>query len=166
MMWNSTVVPLRQPETIDDPLTAVLRSGARRLLAQAIEAEAEVNRTGFPGGDFAWVRRRWPDLSHQPGGRAARHRDPFPAELPPDLAHAVDPEIPLPDPTDFGSQDRVPPPSGRQARGVAPPGGMLVESRRSDRHHMADRLDPIDRAVFVDEGDHGFERRSSSAIAK
>ena len=31
---------------------------------------------------------------------------------------------------------------------------------------MADRLDPIDRAVFVDEGDHGFERRSSSAIAK
>ena len=26
---------------IDDPLTAILRSGARRLLAQAIEAEAE-----------------------------------------------------------------------------------------------------------------------------
>jgi putative transposase len=37
----NTVVPLRQPDTIDDPLTAVLRSGARRLLAQAIEAEAE-----------------------------------------------------------------------------------------------------------------------------
>jgi len=37
----STVVSLRQPETIDDPLTAVLRSGARRLLAQAIEAEAD-----------------------------------------------------------------------------------------------------------------------------
>ena len=41
MMRNSTVVRLRQPEAIDDPLTAVLRSGARRLLAQAIEAEAE-----------------------------------------------------------------------------------------------------------------------------
>ena len=40
-------------------------------------------------------------------------------ELPPDLAHAVDPEIPLPDPADLGSQDRVPPPSGRQARGVS-----------------------------------------------
>jgi putative transposase len=38
---DSTVVRLRQPEEIDDPLTAVLRSGARRLLAQAIEAEAE-----------------------------------------------------------------------------------------------------------------------------
>jgi len=36
-----TVVPLRQPDAVDDPLTAVLRDGARRLLAQAIEAEAE-----------------------------------------------------------------------------------------------------------------------------
>ncbi len=40
-MSSTTVIPLRQPETTDDPLTAVLRSGARRLLAQAIEAEAE-----------------------------------------------------------------------------------------------------------------------------
>jgi putative transposase len=38
---DSNVVPLRQPEEVDDPLTAVLRSGARRLLAQAVEAEAE-----------------------------------------------------------------------------------------------------------------------------
>jgi putative transposase len=41
MTSSSTVVPLRQPDTIEDPLTAVLRSGARRLLAQAVEAEAE-----------------------------------------------------------------------------------------------------------------------------
>ena len=41
MSSSSTVVPLRQPDTVDDPLTAVLRDGARRLLAQAIEAEAE-----------------------------------------------------------------------------------------------------------------------------
>src|SRR5215210_137073 len=41
MTSDSTVVPLRQPEATDDPLTAILRSGARRLLAQAIEAEAE-----------------------------------------------------------------------------------------------------------------------------
>jgi len=40
-MSSSSVVPLRQPDTVDDPLTAVLRDGARRLLAQAIEAEAE-----------------------------------------------------------------------------------------------------------------------------
>ncbi len=41
MTSDSTVVPLRQPEAAEDPLTAVLRNGARRLLAQAIEAEAE-----------------------------------------------------------------------------------------------------------------------------
>ena len=40
-MSTATVVPLRQPDTAEDPLTEVLRSGARRLLAQAIEAEAE-----------------------------------------------------------------------------------------------------------------------------
>ena len=41
MTSDSTVVPLRQPDAIDDPLTVILRSGARRLLAQAVEAEAE-----------------------------------------------------------------------------------------------------------------------------
>jgi putative transposase len=41
MTTHTTLVPLRQPDTIDDPLTAILRSGARRLLAQAIEAEVE-----------------------------------------------------------------------------------------------------------------------------
>jgi transposase-like protein len=35
------VVRLRQPEEIDDPLTEVLRAGARRLLAEAVELEAE-----------------------------------------------------------------------------------------------------------------------------
>jgi len=38
---NSNVFPLRQPGNIDDPLTDILQSGARRLLAQAIELEAE-----------------------------------------------------------------------------------------------------------------------------
>ena len=41
MTSSSTVVSLRQPDTVDDPLTSVLRNGARRLLAQAIEAEAD-----------------------------------------------------------------------------------------------------------------------------
>ena len=38
---NSNVFPLRQPGNIDDPLTDILQSGARRLLARAIELEAE-----------------------------------------------------------------------------------------------------------------------------
>src|SRR5215212_584752 len=41
MTSDTTVVALRQPEAVEDPLTAVLRSGARRLLAQAVDAEAE-----------------------------------------------------------------------------------------------------------------------------
>ena len=38
-MIDSTVLKLSQPGTICDPLTEVLRSGARSLLAQAVEAE-------------------------------------------------------------------------------------------------------------------------------
>jgi len=38
---NINIVPLRQLEEIDDPLTNILRSGARQLLAQAVEMEAE-----------------------------------------------------------------------------------------------------------------------------
>jgi putative transposase len=36
------IVGLRQPGEIDDPLTDILRSGARQLLARAVELEAEV----------------------------------------------------------------------------------------------------------------------------
>ena len=41
MNTDTNVVRLRQPNEIDDPLTDVLRTGARRLLAQAVELEAE-----------------------------------------------------------------------------------------------------------------------------
>lgn len=38
-MTEDTVVALRQPGETDDPLTEVLRAGARQLLVQAVEAE-------------------------------------------------------------------------------------------------------------------------------
>ena len=41
MHTPTSIVRLRQPNEIDDPLTEVLRTGARRLLAQAVEMEAE-----------------------------------------------------------------------------------------------------------------------------
>jgi transposase-like protein len=41
MTETTNIVRLRQPDTIDDPLTDILRAGARKLLAQAIEIEAE-----------------------------------------------------------------------------------------------------------------------------
>ena len=41
MTEPTNIVRFRQPDDVDDPLTEVLRSGARRLLAQAVEQEAE-----------------------------------------------------------------------------------------------------------------------------
>jgi transposase-like protein len=41
MTTNSSILAFPHPDEIDDPLTLVLREGARRLLAQAVEAEAE-----------------------------------------------------------------------------------------------------------------------------
>ena len=40
-MDENRVVALRQKGAIDDPLTEILRAGARRLIAQAVEAEFE-----------------------------------------------------------------------------------------------------------------------------
>jgi putative transposase len=40
-MSENRVVALRQKGAIDDPLTEILRTGARRLIAQAVEAEFE-----------------------------------------------------------------------------------------------------------------------------
>ncbi len=40
MNETSSILQLRQPEEIDDPLTSVLRCGARQLLVQAVECEA------------------------------------------------------------------------------------------------------------------------------
>ena len=41
MLRDTTVIPFRQPEAIDDPLTEVAREGARRMLAQVLIAEAD-----------------------------------------------------------------------------------------------------------------------------
>ncbi len=41
MNETSNIVALRQPDDIDDPLTNILRAGARKLLAQAVEIEVE-----------------------------------------------------------------------------------------------------------------------------
>ena len=51
-------VPLCQSDAIDDPLRAILRSGARRLLAQAIEAEAETFLTTMKGVQLPDGRER------------------------------------------------------------------------------------------------------------
>jgi len=66
MTSSSTAVPLRQPNEIDDPLTAVLRAGARRLLAQAIEAEADAFLAAMKGERLPDGRERVVRHGHGP----------------------------------------------------------------------------------------------------
>src|ERR1022692_62444 len=62
MSRDTTVIPFRQPEAIDDPLTEVAREGARRMLAQVLIAEAD-----------AFVAQ-WKDLKLPDGrDRVVRH---------------------------------------------------------------------------------------------
>ena len=62
MSRDTTVIPFRQPEAVDDPLTEVAREGARRMLAQVLIAEAD-----------AFVAQ-WKDLKLPDGrDRVVRH---------------------------------------------------------------------------------------------
>ena len=100
---------------------------------------------------------------HQACHGAASDRDLFPEKLAPDLPDAVDAEILLVHAPDFNPQgDIALGPCGQLAR-VGAPAGMGMIRRRGDRQNAADRLDPVNGAVLVNEGDHGLNRRSSSA---
>src|SRR5436305_3904286 len=65
-MGDSTVISLRQPDEVEDPLTAVLRKGARRLLAQAIEAEADAFLATMKGVQLPDGRDRLVRHGHGP----------------------------------------------------------------------------------------------------
>ncbi len=41
MESDTDIIALRQPESVDDPLTEIARDGARRMLAAALRAEAD-----------------------------------------------------------------------------------------------------------------------------
>ena len=105
-------------------------------------------------------------LAHQPRHRASRGHDALPGQLPPDLAYTVDAEVGLDHALDLDHQRRVAASTNRLLVRIGTPGGMRVVGRRGDRQHPADRLDPVDCPMIVDETDHGRDRRSSSAMAK
>jgi transposase-like protein len=66
MNENSSIVRLRQPGDIDDPLTNILRSGVRKLLAEAIEQEAEAFLAGMKELKLADGRDRVVRHGHGP----------------------------------------------------------------------------------------------------
>jgi putative transposase len=47
MKEDTTILPFRQSEKIEDPLTEIAREGARRMLAEALVAEADAFVAGF-----------------------------------------------------------------------------------------------------------------------
>lgn len=47
MNKDATILPFRQSETIVDPLTELAREGARRMLAEALKAEADAFVASF-----------------------------------------------------------------------------------------------------------------------
>ena len=66
-MKEGTVVGLRQPGSFsDDPLTDILRSGARQLLAQAIEAEVGAHIAAHSDLTDGSGRRRVVRHGHSP----------------------------------------------------------------------------------------------------
>ncbi len=67
-MEEDSVVPLPRPGTsvIDDPLLAVLREGARRMLMQAVEAEVEAFLAAHAGLADEQGRRRLVRNGHAP----------------------------------------------------------------------------------------------------
>jgi putative transposase len=66
MKTDTTVVAFHHPDELDDPLTSVLRDGARRLLAQAIEAEADMFLVAMQGERLADGRARVVRHGHGP----------------------------------------------------------------------------------------------------
>ena len=66
MTRDTTVLRFPHPEEIDDPLTSVLRDGARRLLVQAVEAEAEAFLAGMRDERLADGRARMVRHGHGP----------------------------------------------------------------------------------------------------
>ena len=65
-MHEDRVVSLRQKGVIDDPLTEILRAGARRLIAQAVEAEFETFLADNADQLLADGRRRVVRHGHDP----------------------------------------------------------------------------------------------------
>jgi hypothetical protein len=101
------------------------------------------------------------ERGHQPPGLIPPDLGALAAQGPPQLAHAVHPEVGGMDSGDVGLQCLI----TDGSRGRWPALGRIV-GRWGDRQDLADRLDPEGRPVLVDVVAHLLERRSSSAPKK
>ncbi len=107
-----------------------------------------------------------PQLAHQPCHRAPSDRNALAVELTPHFARAVHAEVLVPDTTNLAPKRGVAPHPRRRPLRIRLSGLVFVIRRWGDRHHGANRLDPILLPMLVDERHHHLLRRSSSAWAK
>jgi transposase-like protein len=66
MKEDTSIIPLRQPGSVEDPLTEIAREGARRMLVTALEAEIEAFLDGFAEERLADGRQRVVRHGHGP----------------------------------------------------------------------------------------------------
>ena len=66
MKDDTSIIPLRQPGSVEDPLTEIAREGARRMLVTALEAEIEAFLEGFVEERLADGRQRVVRHGHGP----------------------------------------------------------------------------------------------------
>ena len=66
MTGTTSIPPFRQGDEGDDPLTALAREGARRILAEALAAEADAFAAAFAEARLEDGRRRVVRHGHGP----------------------------------------------------------------------------------------------------
>jgi len=63
---DTTIIPFHQPDSVADPLTEIAREGARRMLAEALKAEADAFVASFADAILPDGRRRVVKHGHGP----------------------------------------------------------------------------------------------------
>lgn len=66
MKDDTTIIPFHQPDSVADPLTEIAREGARRMLAEALKAEADAFVASFADETLPDGRRRVVRHGHGP----------------------------------------------------------------------------------------------------
>ena len=66
MKDDTTIIPFHQPDSVADPLTEIARDGARRMLAEALKAEADAFVASFADETLPDGRRRVVRHGHGP----------------------------------------------------------------------------------------------------
>lgn len=147
--------------------------GPQRIRARCPELAVDVfeRASGCLGADRGYDRPAADDALQTHGAHQARHCAAgngvaFAQQLTPYLPHAIDAEVLLECPQCLGHHRGIAPWPRRLPGRVAAAGGMRVVGGWGDRQQLADRHKPACLAMIVDEGNHGLNRRSSSALAE